>query len=185
MIKIGYCKKYVRTSLAFSEWIIRGKIVFNGPTYFFGGTYILVADDALLSFGGIWNMVGTDSKIICFDEIRIGKRVDITWECRIMDTSFHYIVERNKNATPLTKKVIIGDYVWIGNRTSITTGTIIPNHSIVASNSLVNRDLSLNGYYCLFAGIPAKVVRKNVQRVWNEKRESEIDVKFVYHRVRL
>lgn len=183
---MGYCEKYVATSVAFSEWIINGTIVFNGPTYFFRGTYILVANNALLTFGGIWNMVGTGSKIICFENITIGKRVDITWECQIMDTSFHYIKDLDNNhITPLTKKIIIGDYVWIGNRTTISKGSIIPNESIIASNSLINKDLSDNGSYCMYAGIPAKRVKRNVQRVWNENEEANIDMKYDYHRTRL
>ena len=110
------------------------------------------------------------------------------WECQIIDTSFHYIQsigEQPIEIAPLTKEIIIGDYVWIGNRTTISKGAVIPDESIIASNSLVNKDLSENGSHCLFAGMPVKVVKRSVGRVWNEAEESVLDKKYGYYRVHL
>lgn len=188
MIKIGYSSHYDASSVPRSEWTIRGTMVLNGPTRFFQGTYVLVSDTAKLTCGGIYNMFGTGCKIICFDRITIGKRVDVTWECQIMDTSFHYVQsigEQPLEIAPLTKEIVIGDYVWIGNRTTISKGAVIPNESIIASNSLANKDLSENGSHCLFAGMPVKVVKRDVGRVWNEAEESVLDKKYGYYRVHL
>jgi len=188
MVRVGYSLHYVATSVPMTEWTIRGKLVLNGPTRFFQGTYLLISDKATLTCGGIYNLFGSGCKIICFDTITIGKRVDVTWECQIMDTSFHYIQSTENSSTqiaPLTKEIKIGDYVWIGNRTTIAKGTIIPDESIIASNSLVNKNLSEEGSYCLFAGTPVKVVRRGVRRVWNETNESELDEKYEYYRVHL
>ena len=188
MVKVGYSLHYVATSVPMTEWTIRGKLVLNGPTRFFQGTYLLICDKATLTCGGIYNLFGSGCKIICFDKITIGKRVDITWECQIMDTSFHYIQsteDLSVEIAPLTKEIIIGDYVWIGNRTTISKGAVIPDESIIASNSLVNKNLSGDGSYCLFAGMPVKVVKRGVGRVWNESHESELDKKYEYYRVHL
>ena len=188
MIKIGYSSHYVATSVPRSEWTIRGTMVLNGSTRFFQGTYVLVSDKAILTCGGIYNMFGTGCKIICFNRITIGKRVDVTWECQIMDTSFHYIGQQGEeldDIPPLTKEIVIGNYVWIGNRSTITKGAVIPDESIIASNSLVNKDLSEHGSYCLFAGVPVKVVKEEVRRIWNESDESVLDKKYNYNRVHL
>lgn len=185
MVRIGYSTHYIATSVPRSEWTIRGKIVLNGPTRFFQGTYVLISDKATLTCGGIYNTFGTGCKIICFDKITIGNRVAVTWECQIMDTSFHYIQQAEDKITPLTKKISIGNYVWIGNRTTISKGSVIPDESIIASNSLVNKDLSGNGSYCMFAGMPVKVVKEGVRRAWNETEEAELDEKFGYYRTHL
>lgn len=188
MIRIGYYLHYVATSVPMTEWTIRGKLVLNGPTRFFQGTYVLISDKATLTCGGIYQTFGTGCKIICFERITIGKRVAVGWECQIMDTSFHYIRQTEASSAdiaPLTKEIIIGDYVWIGNRTTISKGAVIPDESIIASNSLVNKDLTVDGSYCLFAGTPVKVVKKGVERVWSESKESELDKKYDYYRVHL
>lgn len=188
MIKIGYSSHYVATSIPGSEWTIRGKLVLNGPTRFFQGTYLLISDNAALTCGGIYNMFGSGTKIICFNNIIIGKRVDVTWECQIIDTSFHYIGQQGEeldDIPPLAKEIVIGNYVWIGNRTTISKGAVIPDESIIASNSLVNKDLSGCGTNCLFAGMPAKVVKEGVRRIWNESDESVLDKKHDYYRVHL
>ncbi len=188
MVRIGYSSHYVATSVPRSEWTIRGTMVLNGPTRFFQGTYVLVSDKATLTCGGIYQTFGTGCKIICFDSITIGKRVALGWECQIIDTSFHYVKsigEQSLEIAPLTKEIVIGDYVWIGNRTTISKGTVIPDESIIASNSLVNKNLSENGSHCLFAGMPVKVVKRDVGRVWNEAEESVLDKKYGYYRVHL
>lgn len=91
----------------------------------------------------------------------------------------------NANINPLTKEVVIGDHVWIGNRTTISRGTVLPDDSIVASNSLVNKDYSSEGSFCMFAGMPAKVVKRNIKRIWNEREESDIDKRLNYFRTHL
>ena len=186
MVKIGRSYSYIATSVPITVWTIRGRIVFNGPTHFFHGTYVLVSDNGTLSFGEKWITIGTGSKIICFDNITIGNRVAITWECQIMDTSFHYIIENESSkASSLTNRIIIGDHVWVGNRTTISKGTVIPNESIVASNSLVNKDFTNAGSCCMIAGMPAKIVKHGVKRIWDSKEELELDKKFGYHRTLL
>lgn len=191
IIRIGYPARYVATAVPYTEWILRGRIIFNGPTYFYRGTYVLVADHATLAFGRNLITCGSNTKIICFESITIGNRVGITWDCQIMDTSFHYLQERREepaaipDSKPLTQKIIIGNYVWIGNRTTISPGSVLPDQSIVASNSLVNKDFSAEGPYCLYAGIPASVVKRNIQRVWNKGEEVALDMRYHYPRTHL
>jgi len=54
-------------------------------------------------------------------------------------------------------KITIGKNVLIGAFTSINPGVTIGDNSIIASNSLVNKDVPTNE---LWAGIPAKKIRK-------------------------
>ena len=159
MIKIGKRDYYVTTSIPQCIWTIRGAIRFRGPLSFGFGSYVMVSDGAELTFGSKGSYFGTGVKIICFNRIEFGNAVHVPWECQFMDTSFHYIENRaSGEIPPLTRPIRIGTHVWIGNRTTFTKGAIIPDDTIIASNSLVNKDFSALEPYCLLAGVDRKSV---------------------------
>lgn len=185
MIHIGDNTRYPTTSKPLSIWTINGTLVFNGPIKFFQGTYVYVAEGSTLSLGTKGTFIGSDTKIICRDQITIGDCVEITWECQIYDTSFHYIKQEGKDVEPLTKPIIINDYAWIGNRSTISKGCILPSHTIVASGSLCNKDYSEFGQNCLFAGTPAKCKATDIDRIYSYNEEKIYDKKFNYIRYRL
>lgn len=55
--------------------------------------------------------------------------------------------------------VIIGEHCWITSRCTILKGVELPNNTIVASNSLVNKKFTEEN--TILAGTPAKVIRRN------------------------
>lgn len=59
-----------------------------------------------------------------------------------------------------TKPVCIGNHVWIGQRAMILKGVSIGDGAIIAAGAVVTRDVPAG---CLAAGVPAKVIRKNVE----------------------
>ena len=192
-IKVGLRNVYVDTSVQNNIWTIDGTVVFLGPLLFFRGSYVLVARNAVLEIDskpgemGI-TKIGSNTNILCFEHIKIGYACRIAWECQIYDTSFHYIESTDspqKDIDPLSKPVIIGNYVWIGNRTTISKGAVIPDDTIVASNSLVNKDFSKDGPCCMLAGSPAVLKAAGVRRVYDRKQEKELDEKFGYSRTGL
>lgn len=187
MVRIGVKKQYVDTSRSETQWIINGKIVFVGQATFFRGTYVLVADGAELRLGGKSTLIGSNTKIFCFEKITIGSDTRIVWESQVYDTSFHYLERPGEEIPikPLTAPVYIGARVWIGNRTTISKGAVIPDDTVVASNSLVNHDHSDLAPYSLIAGIPAVYKATGFHRVWDKKRERELDQAFHYPRTKL
>lgn len=187
MIKIGKNDYYPDTSVQHSILTIRGKIIFHGSVNFLHGTYLLISDNATLEIGSRGTFFGTGTKIICFERITICDNVQITWECQLMDTSFHYIelLHENNSINPLTKPILIGNNVWIGNRTTISKGAVIPDFTIVTSNSLVNKDFSQAGLYGMLAGSPATLKRSGSKRVFDEMKEKELDSKNNYIRTHL
>lgn len=193
MISIGQ-QGYVATTKPVSNWTIEGTIVFYGCIAFYQGTYLLVAKDAILTFGNEKSSenfgkssitIGSNTKIMCFESIIIGDFARITWDCQLIDTSFHYIENNSGEAQSLTKPIVIGDRVWIGNRSTISRGAVIPSNSIVCSNSMVNKDLSSCGEHCMFAGSPAVKKSEGLSRVWDEHKQTEYDKRFGYSRVHL
>lgn len=190
MISIGQ-RGYIATAKPISTWKIEGNIVFYGPIAFYQGTYLLVAKDAVLTFGNEKSSnksgessitVGTNTKIICFESITIGDFAGITWDVQLIDTSFHYIENNCGEVQSLTKPIVIGDRVWVGNRTTISKGAVIPSNSIICSNSLVNKDLSSYGEHCMFAGSPAVKKGEGLSCVRDEQKQAEYDKKFGYNR---
>lgn len=183
MVKVGIKEWYVTTSIPQCTWTINGKLIFNGPIRFLQGSYVLVAHNAELELGTEGAFMGSDLKILCFDSIKIGNNTQITWGIQIMDTSFHYI--DNNGVKKLTSPVTIGDSVWIGNRCTITKGAFIPNNTIVAQSSLVNKNYRDIKPYTLLAGCPAIPKTEGAKRIWDEQEQAEYDVCFGYDRTHL
>lgn len=149
------------------------------------GTYIFIAPNAKLEFNNRGSFIGSNSKIICFESISIGEEVHLTWECQVIDTSFHYVQDETKTVKKLTAPIVIGDFCWIGNRTTISKGAMLPDYSIVASNSLVNKNYSSCGCSCMFAGTPARLKQKGVKRIYDPQLQAELDKANNYYRVHL
>ena len=55
-------------------------------------------------------------------------------------------------------------------------GSVIPDYTIVGSHSLVNKRIHIENSIggCIIAGIPAKIVRSNMVRVFNSDIENKI-----------
>lgn len=186
MIKVGRTNRYVSTTIPWTIWTIRGTIIFNGRLDFWMGSYVLVSDGAVLSFGRHPTFCGSNIHIFCYERISIGNNVRLTWDIQIFDTSFHYIRNQEDGSIPcLTKPVCIGDDIWIGNRTTIGKGAVIPSKTVVASYSLVNKDFSYAGPYCLLAGIPAIVKSTQKERLFGREIEAEWDPVYHYSRTHL
>lgn len=192
MVSVGKQDVYVDTNVQNTIWTINGTLRLEGPIRFFRGSYVLVAKRGVLDIKskptelGI-TKIGSNIHIFCFDKITIGYCTRIAWDCQIYDSSFHYIEYLGKNEKPatLSKPVVIGDHAWIGNRTTISKGTVIPNYAIVASNSLVNKDFSEAGENILLAGLPAKVKASGLRRIFDRKIERELDKQYNYSRTGL
>ena len=187
MIWIGKQDYYVNTAVPQSIWTVRGKIRFCSKAHFIMSSYVMVADNATLTFGRSGCYFGSNLKVFCFREITIGDFAHIAWDCQITDSSFHYLenVETGEETGPLTKPVVIGARVWVGNRSTISRGTVLPDDTIVASNSLVNRDYSDIGPFCLLAGSPATVKVRQIRRIWSLNRQRELDEQYGYVRTHL
>ena len=121
------------------------------------GAYILLFKNSRLKIGSSC-CINIGFSVTCGESILIGDNVFIGQNVSIRDThGDHYI---NTPGYHATKPVKIGDHVWIASGATIMPGVTIGPGSIVAARALVTKDVPP---CTLVAGIPAKVIRENVQ----------------------
>ena len=126
-----------------------------------------ISNGAIVKFGEKVR-IGALCKLYANKEIVFGDEIDVSWESQIFDTNFHEIKNLDdQKAISKDGKIRIGSFNWFGNRCNIMKGTITPNHLIVASNSLTNKDYTKDiNPYSMLAGSPARLVKTNVQRLF-------------------
>lgn len=157
-----------------SEIMNQGRIVFHGCGIIGTGNKIRVAEYGVLKIGRDFKI--TDMvNIGVYSTVVIGKETRITHRCQILDSNYHYVANFNNRSIPkCTNPIVIGKGCWICNSSTIQGGTILPDHTIVASNSLVNKDLSHIGTETIIGGIPAKLLKTGFRRIVDTKMEASL-----------
>lgn len=102
----------------------------------------------------------TDIKTWGGTRIEIGEGCLFSNSIEIHTTDYHKVITDN-HISNQNKDVVIGNHTWIGLRTVILKGSILPPHSIVGACSLVNKQF-LNCSNVLIAGNPASIVKEGV-----------------------
>lgn len=134
----------------------------KGTLYSYKEGKILIGDNCY---------IGVSSFIGAKDQIKIGNEVIIASHVRIFDNNNHPTdpdLRKKMSQSDFycdlwtwdyadSKPVYIEDNVWIGEYSKILKGVKIGKGSIVASNSVVTKDVP---EYVIVAGNPAKVVKK-------------------------
>ena len=140
----------------------KGLIEFYGRCSIGNNSFISVNKNGRLQIGA--DFCCTSSlKLASHCGIKFGSKVSVGWENLFMDTDFHRIKSVDGNRIQPYGEIVIGDECWLGAKCVIMKNTHLPNHTIVASSSLLNKS-----YDCaeksLLAGQPARVVKTGVYR---------------------
>ncbi|MDM1376770.1 acyltransferase [Myroides marinus] len=163
---------YVTTSPGALRLKKGGCIEFLGGAKISQGSNMYINEGARLVIGEDVKF-GDCVKVICYKSIVFGKMTELTWESQITDFNSHFIVDLESNKIlSIVKPISIGEYCWIGNRSSIMPGTILPNRVIVASNSLLNKNYDeVIKPFSIIGGMPAKLLACNKQRIYSQENE--------------
>lgn len=122
-------------------------------------TCIIIEKNASLETGTD-TYLGRDTQIHCSNHIHIGSNV-FAGEAYICDSSIHPIVSSGIEKNILGE-VMIGDGTYLGFRTTLLKGTVIPIGSVVGSGAVCSSDFSKSGTEKLFiCGNPAQVKATN------------------------
>ncbi|WP_371068488.1 sugar O-acetyltransferase [Sediminibacillus sp. JSM 1682029] len=98
-----------------------------------------------------------DCTILDVCEVRIGDDCLLAPGVHIYTASHPLDTEVRKAGAEYGKPVTIGDNVWIGGRTVINPGVTIGDNSIIASGSVVTRDIPAN---VVAGGAPATILKE-------------------------
>jgi acetyltransferase-like isoleucine patch superfamily enzyme len=161
IIKIGFGavnifdKKYSR-----AIWEVEGKVVFNGIANIGHGSKISVGTNGTLIIGNNLNITA-ESTIICWKKVSIGDNCLFSWDTLFMDTDFHTISDIKGFRINNDKMILIGNNTFVGCRSIILKGSIIPNNTTIAANSVVRG--KFRNENSIISGNPAKVVLKGIK----------------------
>ena len=119
------------------------KVNKNGRLFIGDNTYIMFDFSSLVA-----------EDIIIGNDVLIASNVLITSESHSInpEDKFSYMSQ-----DIIAKKVVIGDGVWIGEKSVILPGVSIGKKSIVGAMSVVTHSIP---DYCIAVGNPAKVIKK-------------------------
>ena len=129
--------------------------------------YLYMAENSLLQIGREFSIgEGYHVALDRYTSITIGDDCmfsnDILLRCGDGHSIFDVVSGENINSTDEISKnrnIEIGSHVWVGMRAAVLYYTKIGDGSIVGAMSLVKGILPNN---CIAAGVPAKVMRKDV-----------------------
>ena len=180
MIRIGLPMKGAIIDTRIAHFLNNGKIVFKGKVDFSNGATINNRGGNLIFENNV--LIGENVRIICLYHIEIKEGARIAHESQIIDTNFHFILDNSTLMAHSPKgHIIIGKYCWVGNRTSVQKGTVLPDYTIVGSNSLLNKNYKDIPPYSLIGGMPAKFIKGGIRRVFNIHNERMLKKYFKEH----
>lgn len=103
---------------------------------------ILVCEDAILSIGGAdkedVSGITSDSKIMCYKRITIGKDFLCSWNVFITDCDWHAMYKEGRQINS-HDSVEIGEHVWVGSNVIIGKGAKICDHTIIGAYTKVTK----------------------------------------------
>ena len=129
-----------------------GRFIANKSCVYYGAS-IKIGENAVFSMGN--SFINADCKIECSEKISIGDDCAISFDFCAMDSNAHEL-----NGKRRIGEIMIGNHVWIGSRVTVLPDVTIGEGAVIASNSMVNKDVPP---HTLVGGIPAKVLKTNVE----------------------
>ena len=166
MIKLG-CQysRNVLSSLGIQIDLRTGKLIFNGSGIIGCGSNLITRKGGSIVFGRNFSASGNFSAC-AFQRIEMGNNFSCSWNVSIYDTDFHETVDLDTGRElPMTRSVIIGNNCWLCQKSTILKGVCLPDWSVVGACALVNKNYEGCLSHTLFAGIPAKPLKKRIVRM--------------------
>lgn len=145
---------------------LKGKLILKGCVSIGTGSLLRIEKNGTVTFED--NVViGAKTIILCEDSITVKTNTITAWNCQIMDTDTHSLMDIYSGQTySRFAPVVIGERCWIGNNVIINKGVILPNNTTVASNSLCNKDYTkVIQPFSVIGGIPANLIIKDRKRL--------------------
>ena len=98
----------------------------------------------------------------CIDSVTIGDFVVLSERCLVIDhthgdVSYEHLSLYERERPLVSKgKVVIEDYVWMGENSVVMSGVTVGHNSLIGANAVVTKDIPP---YSIVAGNPARILR--------------------------
>lgn len=162
MIRLGLSNgsKGVQTySRSFLILPIHSKITFKGKATISRGFTIRCGTYAKVVIGEHF-FSNQNFKLFSSTIIDIKNNCLIGWNVEIRDSDGHKIINEKGIRINENSPIEIGNHVWIGADCTVMKGVILAHDIIMAKGSIVVK--SIHDSNCVIAGIPAKIVKRNI-----------------------
>lgn len=91
--------------------------------------------------------------------ITVGRNCMFSYDVIVRNNDSHKVLDQDGNVTNKAQDVVIGDHVWLCERSTILKGVTIGNDSVIAYGAIVTKDCPKNS---IMAGNPARVVMQDI-----------------------
>ncbi len=91
--------------------------------------------------------------------ITVGRNCMFSYDVIVRNNDSHKVLDADGNVTNCAQDIVIGDHVWLCERSTILKGVTIGENSILGFGAVVTKDCPPNS---VMAGNPARVVKQNV-----------------------
>ncbi len=161
MIRMGFlcalaCDTNEQTRLCIQKG---GRLCFQGEAHLGHGTRLIVRPKAEMILGDNF-AISSNSTIQCYKKITFGRDIQFAWECLVMDSDTHSIYDTDGKVCNEAREISFGNKIWIGCRTTILKGSIIPSNTVIGACSFVHGDKFKSN--TIIVGTPAES-RKSIR----------------------
>ena len=91
--------------------------------------------------------------------ITVGRNCMFSYDVIVRNNDSHKVLDADGNITNGAQDIVVGDHVWLCERSTILKGVTIGENSILAFGAVVTKDCPPNS---VMAGNPARVVKQNI-----------------------
>lgn len=162
MVKLGLpkCSLYPNSGIIWENK--GGDIVFFGSCIIGNSSAVSVGSRGRLFFGDRFKAT-TSFRIVAYDTIRFGEKVEFGWDCLVFDSDFHKMTKLDGGYTKGYGPIILGSNVWVGSKTVILKNTTIPDYCTVAAGSQIHGFFKQN-YSVIGNSMDCTVLRNGLWR---------------------
>ena len=135
------------------------KLILNAKCVIGQGTTVRCDKNAVIELGENF-YCNKNCHIRSAEYIKIGNECSFGWNVQINTDDGHYIMHDGKPVKRIGP-IEIGNHVWLTSNTIVTKDVKIADGCIVAQGTVVTK--SITESKVLVGGVPAKVIRQNVE----------------------
>ena len=173
MGRIGFGQHFEKFSgsRGIAEFSISGTLVFRGYCHMGKDCQFSISPGAYCEMGDM-SALGSNVKLICTQRIVLGDWTGIGFESQLIDTNAHPMINTETGERyPMKGPIELGSHNAVSNRVSFMPNCKTPDYCVIASNSLCNKDYTQLGEKILIGGVPAKLIKNNYSRDWEQEKE--------------